>query len=83
MAAHIADNHLPLEPNQSKKRIFAHLSEEEENVKKKNLIPGNTQRAHTNAAKTLQAYLAEIGEDQAFVSPEAAPRVIQPSDYEI
>ena len=66
MAAPVADNHLPLEPNQSKKRRFAHLSEEERNVKKKNLIPGNTQRANNNAAKTLKAYIAEIGEDQAF-----------------
>ena len=35
-------------------------------MKKKNVIPGNTQRANINAAKTLKAYLAEIGEDQAF-----------------
>ena len=66
MAAPVADNSLPLEPNQSKKRTFAHLSDEERNVKKKNVIPGNTQRAYNNAAKTLKAYLAEIGEDQAF-----------------
>ena len=66
MAAPVADNSLPLEPNQSKKRRFAHLSEEESNVKKKNVIPGNTQRANDNAAKTLKAYLAEIGKDQAF-----------------
>ena len=66
MAAPIADKSLPLEPNQSKKRRFAHLSKEERNVKKKNVIPGNTQRANDNAAKTLKAYLAEIGEDQAF-----------------
>ena len=62
----VADNSLPLEPNQSKKWRFAHLSEEERNVKKNNVIPGNTQRANNNAAKTLKAYLAEIGEDQAF-----------------
>ena len=66
MTAPVADNSLPLEPNQSKKRRFAHLSEEERNVKKKNVIPGNTQRANTNASKTLKAYLAEIREDQAF-----------------
>ena len=67
MAAPVADNSLPLEPNQYKKRRFAHLSEEREtNVKKKNVIPGNTQRANNNAATTLKAYLAEIGEDQAF-----------------
>ena len=35
-------------------------------MKKKNVIPGNTQRANNNAAQTLKAYLAEIGEDQAF-----------------
>ena len=66
MAAPVADNSLPLEPNQSKMRRFAHLSEEERYVKKKNVIPGNTQRANNNAAQTLQAYLAEIGEDQPF-----------------
>ena len=66
MAAPVADNSLPLEPNQSKNRRFAHLSEEERNVKKKNVIPGNTQRANNNEATTLKAYLAEIGEDQAF-----------------
>ena len=66
MAAPVTDNSLLLEPSQSKKKRFAHLSEEERNVKKKNVIPGNTQRAHNNAAKTLKAYLAEIGEDQAF-----------------
>ena len=66
MAATVAHNSLPLEPNQSKKRRFTHLSEEARNVKKKNVIPGNTQRANNNAAKTLKAYLAEIGEDQAF-----------------
>ena len=66
MAATVADNSLPLEPNQSKKRRFAHLSEEERNVKKKNVIPENTRRANNNAAKTLKAYLAGIGEDQAF-----------------
>ena len=66
MAAPVADNSRPLGPNQSKNRRFANLSEEERNVKKKNVIPGNTQRANNNAAKTLKAYLAEIGEDQAF-----------------
>ena len=66
MAAPVADNFLPLEPNQSKKRRCAHLLEEERNVKKKNVIPGNIQRANNNAAKTLKAYIAEIGEDQAF-----------------
>ena len=66
MAAPVADNSLTLEPNQSKKRRFAHLSEGERNVKKKNVIPGNTQRANNNAAKTRKAYLAEIGENQAF-----------------
>ena len=66
MAAPVADNSLPLEAHQSKKRRFAHLSEEERNVKKKNVIPGNTQRANDNAARTLKAYLAEIGDDQAF-----------------
>ena len=66
MAAPVADNSLPLEPNQSKKRRLAHLSEEERNIEKKNVIPGNTQCAKNNAAKTLKAYLAEIGEDQAF-----------------
>ena len=68
MAAHVhvADNSLPLEPNQSKKRRFAHLSEEGRNVKKKNVIPGNTQRTNNIAAKTLKAYLAGIREDQAF-----------------
>ena len=66
MAAPVADNSLSLEPNQSKKRRFAYLSEEERNVKKKNVIPGNTQRANDNAATTLKAYLAEIGDDQAF-----------------
>ena len=35
-------------------------------MKKRNVIPGNTQRANNNAAKTLKAYLAEIGEVQAF-----------------
>ena len=35
-------------------------------MKKMNVIPGNTQRANNNAAKTLKAYIAEIGEDQAF-----------------
>ena len=65
MAATVADNFLPLEPNQSKKRRFAQLSEEERNVKKKNCIPGNTQRANNNAAKTLKAYLAEIWEHKA------------------
>ena len=45
MAATVAHNILPLEPNQSKERRFAQLSEEERNVKKKNVIPGNTQRA--------------------------------------
>ena len=50
MAAPVADISLPLEPNQSKKKRFAHLSEEERNVKKKNVIPGNN-----NAAKTLKA----------------------------
>ena len=35
-------------------------------MKKKNVIPGNTERANYNAAKTLKAYLAEIEEDQAF-----------------
>ena len=35
-------------------------------MKKKNVIPGNTQRANSNAANTLKAYLPEIGEDQAF-----------------
>ena len=66
MAGPIPDNSLPLEPNQSKKRRFAHLSEEERNVKKKNVIPGNTQRENNNAAKTLKAYLAEMEEDQDF-----------------
>ena len=66
MAAPVADNSLPLKPNQSKKRGFAHLSEEERNMKKKNVIPRNTQRANNNTTKTLKAYLAEIGEDQAF-----------------
>ena len=66
MAAPVADNSLPLEPNQSKKRRSAHLSEEEKNLKKKNAIHGNTQCADNNAAKTLKAYLAEKGEDQAF-----------------
>ena len=66
MAATAADNSLPLEPNHSKKRRFSHLLEEEKNWKKNNVIPGNTQRANNNAAKTLKAYLAEIGEDQAF-----------------
>ena len=47
-------------------RRCAHLSEEERNVKKNNVIPGNPQRANSNAAKTLKAYLAEIGEEQAF-----------------
>ena len=59
MAATVVDNSLPLEPNQSKKRKIAQLSEEERNVKKKNVIPGNTQRANNNAARTLKAYLAE------------------------
>ena len=63
MAAPVADNSLSLKSNLSKKRRFAHLSEEERNVKKKNVIPGSTQRANNNAAKTLKAYLAEIGED--------------------
>ena len=58
MAADVADNSLPLEPNQSKKRRCAHLSEGERNVKKKNVIPGNTQRENSNAAITW--------EDQAF-----------------
>ena len=66
MAAPVADNSLSLAPNQFKRKRFAHLSEEERNVKKKNVIPGNTQRANNNAAKTLKAYLAEIGKDQAF-----------------
>ena len=66
MAAPVADNSLPLKPNRSEKSRFAHLSEDERNVKKKNVIPENTQRANDNAAKTLKAYLAEIGEDQAF-----------------
>ena len=66
MAAPLADNSLSLGPNQSKMRRFAHLSEKERNVKKKNVIPGNTQRANNKAAKALKAYLAEIGEDQAF-----------------
>ena len=35
-------------------------------MKKNNVIPGNTQRANDNAVKTLKAYLAGIGEDQAF-----------------
>ena len=35
-------------------------------MKKKNVIPGNTQRANNNAAKTFKAYLAKIGEDLAF-----------------
>ena len=52
MAAPVADNSLPLEPNQYKKRRFAHLAEEKRNVKKKNVIPGNTQRANNDAAKT-------------------------------
>ena len=34
-------------------------------MKKKNVIPGNTQRANNIAAKTLKAYIPEIG-DQAF-----------------
>ena len=55
MAATVAYNSQPLEPNPSKKRRFAHLSEEERNVKKKNVIPGNTRRANNNAAKTLKA----------------------------
>ena len=42
MATPVADDSLPLEPNQSKKRRFAHLSEEERNVKKNNVNPGNT-----------------------------------------
>ena len=66
MAAPVADNSLPPESNQSKRRRFAHLSDEERNVKKKNVILGNTQHANNNAAKTLKAYLAEIGENQAF-----------------
>ena len=66
MAAPVADYSLPLVPNQSKKRRFAHLSEEERNVRKKNIIPGNTHCANNNAAKALTAYLAEIGEDQAL-----------------
>ena len=45
MAAPVADNSLPLEPNQSNKRRFAHLSEKERNVKKKNVTPGNTQNS--------------------------------------
>ena len=53
MVAPVAHNSLPLEPNQSKKRRFAHLSEEERNVKKKNVIPGNTQLANNYAAKTI------------------------------
>ena len=35
-------------------------------MKKKIITPGNIQCANNNAAKTLKAYLAEIGEDQAF-----------------
>ena len=35
-------------------------------MKKNNVISGNTQRANNNAAKTLKAFFAEIGEDQAF-----------------
>ena len=81
MAAPVADNSLPLEPNQSKKRRFAPLSEEERNVKKKNVIPRNTQRANSNAAKTLKVYLAEIGEDQ--FSRGRGRGGIQPSDCEI
>ena len=37
-----------------------------EKCKEKECYPGNTQRANNNAAKTLKAYSAEIGEDQAF-----------------
>ena len=58
MAAPVADNSLSLIQNQSKKRG--------ERCDKKNGIPGNPQCANNNAAKTLKAYLAEIGEDQAF-----------------
>ena len=43
MAATVADNSLRLESNQSKKRRFAQLSEEERNKKKKNVIPGNSE----------------------------------------
>ena len=66
MASTVADNSLPLEPNQSKKGRCAHLSEEERNVKKMNGIPGNTQRANNNAEKTLKPYSAEKGEERAF-----------------
>ena len=64
-------------------------------MKKKNVIPGNTQRANNDAAKTLKAYLAEIWEEAferfrvcSFLLPMQrsrghAPRVIQPSDCEI
>ena len=58
MAATVADNSLPLEPNQSKKRRFAQLSAEERNVKKKNVIPGNTQRANNTAANNTEGLLS-------------------------
>ena len=67
MAAPVADNSLPLEPNQSKKRRFAHLSEEERNVKKKNVIPGNTRRAN-NAAKSLYKALKYECQECVFQS---------------
>ena len=47
MAAPVPDSSLPLESNQSKKRTFVHLSEEDRNMKKKNVISINTQRANS------------------------------------